>query len=127
MNLNTLIEYAKLVPKFIDNHEQIVEGFKNEVKSTLGKLDEAEEEEIIRRRLICAACPFQSENAKDKGYVTDRMDAHCTLCLCNINVKTSCLSCKCGAHPYNLNNPDDTKEVKWHEFPLQETKESTTV
>jgi hypothetical protein len=59
-------------------------------------LPEDEQAEIVRRRLICADCPFNSVNAKLDGYKSDRLDEHCTMCGCTINRKTASLSSACG-------------------------------
>jgi hypothetical protein len=83
-----------------------------------------EQEEIIRRRVICAACPFMSENAKTsseyfrlsgKHYITDRTEAHCSLCGCPLTTKTACLSCKCGADSFNKEHKTNL-ELKFEEY-----------
>ena len=43
----------------------------------------------------CRQCPFNSVNAKLEGYETNRTDAHCTKCLCNLHLKTRALSAQC--------------------------------
>lgn len=47
----------KILPKIITNAPQIIEGVSNQVKMHYGTLPEDEQEEIIRRRLICSQCP----------------------------------------------------------------------
>ena len=61
---NKFMEYAKLFPKVIKNREAFIQGIYNNVKLNMGKLPEDEQEEIIKRRVICNTCPFNSENAK---------------------------------------------------------------
>lgn len=53
-------------------------------------------EKVAEERLaICEVCPDQSENKKKKGYDTFRPDVHCTLCGCNLHMKTRALSQEC--------------------------------
>lgn len=91
----------------IKNIKQIAEGIKNNAKMLLDSLGEKEVEEIIRRRLICAQCPLQSDNAKEAGWYDSIIPfTHCTACKCDIDLKTACLSCNCGAEIQQL-------EPKW--------------
>lgn len=111
-----ILEYLKLIPKFFQNSEQIIEGIINDVKLKNGTLPENEQEEIIRRRVICASCPFMSENAKNNpslNYKSDRTDPHCSLCQCNIDYKTACLECNCGIEVHNMQHRDQMMEIKW--------------
>ena len=103
--MSALTEYLKLIPKGLANPEKILEGVINEVNSLFGNLPQDEKDEILRRRLICKACPFYSLNATTseeykkrygKHYKTDRSDKHCSVCSCNENVKTSSLTSDCG-------------------------------
>ena len=114
--MSKLKEWLSLIPEGIKNAPQIVEGIVNNVKLNNGLLSEEEQEEIVRRRLLCMACPFMSANAKTseeyfklkgKHYETDREDDHCTLCGCPITTKTSCLSCYCGAKSFNDDHKTD--------------------
>jgi hypothetical protein len=52
-----------------------------------------------------------SKNKED--YDTGRADEHCTLCGCNIHLKTACLQCNCGIEVHNQKNPDNKMELKW--------------
>jgi len=128
MNLKKLItEYAALVPKFIQNPKDIIEGFANEIKNELNLLEEDEKEEILRRRLICEGCPFNSKNAKNDGwYTTERIDDHCIHCLCNIEAKSSCLHCRCGIEFYNANNVNTPIDLKWKEYKKIKNEEQRT-
>jgi len=92
-----------------------VEGVINNVKMELGTLPQESQDLIIKRRLICATCPFSSSNAAvNNGYKTERLDEHCVMCSCNIHAKTACLDCKCGISVYNETVGDNDKlELKW--------------
>lgn len=54
-------------------------------------------ERIATRRIeICKACPHNSDYAKThRGYSSIRPDFHCTICKCDLYMKTRCLSCEC--------------------------------
>lgn len=89
---------------------QIAEGIKNNIKLNLGFLKEDEKEEVLRRRLICKNCPLQSDNAKEAGWYDSIIPfEHCTACKCNIEAKTACLDCNCGAEKIDL-------EPKWTKY-----------
>jgi hypothetical protein len=79
----------------------------NEVKEQLSFLPEDEQAEIARRRLICANCPFNSDNAIKEGYKTSRIDSHCILCGCTISRKTASLSSTCGIDCCNAEQKTD--------------------
>jgi hypothetical protein len=117
-------EYIKLVPKALKNPKEVVEGMINHVKATNGSLPEDEQEEIVRRRLICSGCKFNSIEAKNSEeyfqaygvhYETERPDLHCSCCACNIDWKTASLAAECGLKYYN-----DTHEnqipLKWEAY-----------
>jgi hypothetical protein len=114
------------------------------VKQELSILPEEEQAEIVRRRLICAECPFNSDLAKQAGtYSSDRIDIHCIMCGCTIARKTASLSSACGitccnAEPlqdctckpkglkeYNEKNNINMK-VKWEAFKTKEEYEQQT-
>lgn len=102
--MSALIEYLKLIPKGIENASLILDGIVNRVKLNFGHLPSDEKEEIIRRMVICKSCPFMSANAVNDpslNYKTDRADEHCSLCQCNIDLKTSSLDSNCGIEVYN--------------------------
>ena len=74
---------------------QIFEGFRNKLIPPA-----ALKKEIDRvggeRMDICNRCPNNSAVAKQmSNYVTIRPDVHCTICLCNLDAKSKCLSCQC--------------------------------
>lgn len=124
--LNKLTEYLKLVPKGVKNSENIIKGIINNVKFNNGNLTEEEQEEIIKRRIICSNCPFNSTNApiseeyKDlyngQKYETERIDLHCAICACNIHWKTAVMDEQCGLQYYNDVNPNRKQELKWKKF-----------
>lgn len=120
--MSKLVEYLKLLPRGLANADKVLEGLWNEVKSLNGSLPEDEQQEILRRRLICKSCPFYSLNANtseeyfnvfNKHYNTDRVDSHCSVCGCNEQMKTSSLESDCG-----IKQSEETKELdfKWTKY-----------
>ena len=106
------MELLNLIPKAFKNADKIIEGVVNTVKLELNTLPQDQQDEIVRRRVICATCPLQSENATTDGwYTSDLPFTHCTVCKCNINAKTACLSCNCG-----LELLKDNQELKWTSY-----------
>lgn len=123
--MSKFTEYLKLIPRGLPNAPQILESIVNDVSLKLGKLPEKEQEEIVRRRMICAACPFMSKNAKTsleyvrltgRSYKTDRLDEHCTFCGCELKMRTRALSSECGIATWNKENPDNKIPLKWTKF-----------
>ena len=111
--MGMLADYLKVAQDA--NWAGIAEAIKNEAKSQFGTLPEDEIEEITRRRLICETCPFNSKNAKDDpaiNYKSDRPDDHCTMCGCNIHLKTECLLCNCGIEVHNSHS-ENKIPLKW--------------
>lgn len=121
-----LLAYAKLVPKALANFPNVVEGIINNVHLEAGSLPEDQKEEIIKRRLICAACPFNSNFARVSPEYRDlhngqsfkiergrENELYCSICDCNINWKTASLDEKCGLNYYNDLHPDNKQELKW--------------
>ena len=126
--LGRFIEYLKLVPKGIKNADKILEGIINNVKLEAGSLPEEEQAEIIRRRLICATCPFTSSNAvvnKALNYKTDRPDEHCIHCGCPIMTKTASLSANCGIEIFNAKNPETPMPLKWTAYKTNDDEHTT--
>ena len=120
--MSRLNEYIKMIGNGIANFDKVVEGLTSAVKMRYGALPEDEQEEIIRRRLICHSCPLVSHNAPTsqeylklygKHYKTDREDEHCSCCSCPIESKSSSLSSSCGIKTYNEEHPDNKQELKW--------------
>jgi hypothetical protein len=114
--MSLFLEYLKLVPRAIKDADKIVEGEINQVKMKYGTLPEDEQNEIIRRRIICDTCPFLSSNAVANpalNYKTDRPDEHCIHCKCPKNRKTAALSESCGLEVYNRQHPESPIPLKW--------------
>jgi len=120
--MSKLSEYIALIPKALPNTMEIVSGIVKGVEMKYNTLPEGERAEIIKRRLTCKGCPFNSENAKTseeykeltgKPYITKRKEEHCSFCGCNINMRTASLSSSCGVETWNKNNPDKQLPLKW--------------
>lgn len=123
--MSKIVEYLKLLPKGVINGEKILEGWQNEIKLQFGTLQEDEREEILRRRVICSACPLNSINAQvlpeykelfGIQYKTKRDDLHCSICACPIQSKTASLTSECGLTDYNIKNSDNVQELKWTKY-----------
>jgi hypothetical protein len=71
---------------------QIYEGWKNHLLPD-DKIKDFLEHVSNERLAICGACEHHSSNKE--GYVTMRLDAHCTECGCTLAPKTKCLTCEC--------------------------------
>lgn len=65
------------------------------------------------RMQICDACPFNSDNMKaENNYKTFRPDFHCTVCGCNLDMKTRCMACECPTHKWEaLATEEQEKEI----------------
>ena len=111
--MSSISEYLKLIPIGFKNRDKVIEGTINAVRMHFGILPKGEQDEIVRRRLICHTCKYQSENAKEEGYTTNRIDAHCILCNCPISSKTASLQSMCGADVWNQNHPKEQLPIKW--------------
>lgn len=117
--MSIIKDYLKLIPLALHNHTKIIEGIVNTVKLNHGSLPIQEQEEIIRRRAICETCPFASHNAeKDplQNYKSSRLDKHCTMCGCNLELKSASLESNCGIDIYNQSHPDNQMELKWTKY-----------
>ena len=84
----------------------------------LNILTKYQKEEIKKRKVLCLNCPFNSVNAVELGlYRTDRLDLHCSICECNIDLFTSCLTCTCSIEEKNKENAKNNIKpvpVKWY-------------
>lgn len=123
--MSKLSEYISLFPKGIKNADKIFAGIIKSVQLEHGKLPDREKEEIIRRRVICQNCPFNSVNARTseeyieltgKHYVTERHSLHCSFCGCPIKTKSSSLNSDCGITTWNEKHPEKQLELKWEKF-----------
>lgn len=126
--VKTFEQYLDVVKKGIQNKDQIIEAIKtaSEIKNKTGEVSDEAIAEIMRRKDICANCPFNSKNAKEiSGYKSFLPYEHCIHCLCRIggnDTKEYCLSCKCGLTEYNKLHPDNPKELKWMPFEINNTE-----
>lgn len=125
--MSKVLEYLKLLPEGFRNREYIGESIWNNIKMEFNTLPEDEKEEILRRRLICESCPLMSLNVKEnqreyieligESLVTNRNEKFCTLCSCNISLKTSSLDSNCGAKSFNEGGKGKRlAEVKWENY-----------
>jgi hypothetical protein len=123
--MSKLTEYLKLLPKAASNGLSIIEAIYKSIQLEKGNIPEEEREEILRRRLICLSCPFNSTNAQNsteyrevtgKNYSTDRTDFHCSMCGCPIEYRTAALDKNCGIEDYNEEHPDNTLPLKWTKY-----------
>ena len=126
--MSKYLEYIKLLPKGLANIDKVFEGIVNETKLKYKTLSEDQQEEIIRRRVICQACPLNSINALESkeykdlfgvSYKTKRDSLHCSICSCDIALKTSSLGSDCGLSYYNETHPDNIQELKFTKYNKQ--------
>lgn len=128
--IKKLSTYLDIVKQGIRNKDQIIEALGVSAAVKNGRITSEALAVILKRRDICAACPFNSDNAIKAGiYIPDegRNFRHCILCYCRIGYDDSkefCLSCNCGARSWNERNPDKPPmEVKWKAFDIETNKE----
>ena len=125
--IKSIGEYLEAVKLGFQNGDKIIEAMQvaAQVKnSEAGQQSTVTPEalaEIMRRKDICAACPFNSIHQKALGTYTSALPyEHCTLCRCRIGYDDSkeyCLSCNCGAEAWNQVKPKAQHlEVKWKAF-----------
>ncbi len=134
--LSTANDYLRMVKNGIKNGDKILEAMRISAQLKNTKVDESgkvvfqgditEEAlaEILKRKEICAVCPFNSRHVKAAGGHTAELPfEHCTLCECRIgydNSKEYCLTCKCGVDAWNKRNPDKPPmPLKWDSFDLK--------
>jgi 3'-phosphoadenosine 5'-phosphosulfate sulfotransferase (PAPS reductase)/FAD synthetase len=123
--MNKLSEYLHLISRGIPNADKILDGIIKNVQLKHNNLPENEKYEIIKRRIKCEECPFNSRNAKTspeymelygEHYKTHRAGFHCSACGCPIPVKTASLDSECGLQVYNNDHPDNIQELKWNKY-----------
>jgi hypothetical protein len=71
-------------------------------------------EKVHHERIeICRKCPFNSIIMKEEnGYKSYRPDFHCTICGCNLDMKTRCMACECPTHKWEaLVTEEQEKEI----------------
>jgi hypothetical protein len=122
----TFGEYLDMVKNGFKNKDKIIEAMQVSAMIKNGKIGNGLEvtneavAEILKRKDICAECPFNSRNTNKETYKSNLPWEHCTLCKCRIGYDDSkeyCLSCVCGAEAWNEMNPDmEPMEVKWTAF-----------
>jgi hypothetical protein len=125
--IKSIGEYLEAVKLGFENRDKIIEAMQvaaqvknSEIGHNMNVTPEALAE-IMRRKDICAACPFNSRHQKELGTYTSSLPyEHCTLCRCRIGYDDSkeyCLSCNCGADAWNqVKPPEQHLEVKWTAF-----------
>lgn len=125
--IKSLGEYVEMVKNGIANGDKIIEAIKTsaKIKEGNGEISDEAVAEIMRRKEICASCPFNSNIAeKERRYSSALPFQHCTLCKCRIGADDSkeyCLSCKCGVQAWNDRNPHlPQMELKWDSFPINQ-------
>lgn len=123
--MSRLKEYLTLLPKGLKNPGKVLEGIYNEVLLENNMLPIEEQNEIIRRRVICESCPFMNQNAKTseeyfnmtgEHYTSKRRDKHCSSCGCPLSTKTASLTSDCGLTVLNSKFPEKAQELKWLKF-----------
>lgn len=115
--IKTIKEYLEVVRKGIKNRDKIIEALAVSAQVKNGTISPEALAEILRRKDICASCPFNSKNAID--YKSDLKFEHCIWCRCRIggdDTKEFCLSCQCGISEYNKEHPESPMELKWKKF-----------
>lgn len=62
---------------------------------------ESIEKVAAERIAICRGCSKNSDHQKQySGYKSFRPDFHCTVCGCDLHMKTRCMSCECPMHKW---------------------------
>lgn len=128
--MSRLKEYINLIKKGLPDIDKIAEGLLNSVKKQYNLLSFEEQEEIVRRQLICHQCPFYSLNTinndeeykklYNKSFKTERVgEKFCVICGCPDVTKTASLSSECGLATYNEEFPNNPQPLKWEKFNKQ--------
>lgn len=115
--MSKLKDWLTVVKNGIINGDKIIEAIRISSMVKNGTATDEQVAEILRRKEICANCPFNSKNAEANGL--KKLDVpfeHCIHCACRIggeDTKEYCLSCNCGLKVWNKNNPDKQIPLKW--------------
>lgn len=121
--MSKIKDYLSIVTKGIKNGDKVIEALIVSAKVKNGKINNEALAEILRRKEICASCPYNSENAKrDRGYNSNIPYQHCILCSCRIggeDTKEYCLSCNCGISELNKRNVGLPLPLKWEAFEVK--------
>lgn len=122
-------DYISLVVNGLKNGDKIIEAMVVGAQVKNGSASTEEIAEIMKRKEICAACPFNSKNAAAHGLKAhDLPFEHCIHCKCRIggsDTKEFCLTCNCGITEWNKRNPDQQMPLKWKA--IRNEKNSVTV
>ena|SRR6202044_1730225 len=124
--ISTIAEYLKTVRQGVLNADKMIEAMftsamvKNKLAGHNVDITDEAIAEIMRRKDICASCPFNSKNAIAAGIHSSNLPYdHCIHCYCRIGYDDSkeyCLSCKCGISEYNKKNPNNPLPLRWESF-----------
>lgn len=70
-------------------------------------------EKVHNERIeICNKCPYNSVAMKENNYKSFRPDFHCTVCGCNLDMKTRCMACECPIHKWDpLTTEEEEKQI----------------
>lgn len=121
--MSVVKDYLKIVQNGLRNGDKIIEALFVASQEKNGILDAEAVAEILKRKEICAACPFNSRIAKvEHAYESNIPFEHCTLCECRIGYNDSkeyCLTCNCGITVLNERNKQNglpELPLKWKAF-----------
>lgn len=100
-----------LLKNIWNNKHLILEGAINKIQA---------KEEIVKlakeRKAICNTCPFNSANMNPEYHKGSmRIDEHCVLCGCNLQLKTYSLHSQCADNPPKwgaVMSQEDSNEIK---------------
>ena len=73
-------------------------------------IKEQVEKVATERMEICKVCPHNSDKKKLTGYKSFRPDFHCTLCGCDLHLKTRCMSCECPVSKWSKQMEEKEEE-----------------
>jgi predicted nucleic acid-binding Zn ribbon protein len=119
--MSKIKDWLTVVKAGVKNGDKIVEAIwvSTQIKNE-GQVSVEAVAEIMKRKEICASCPYNSKNAPEHGLTAlDVPFQHCIFCACRIggdDTKEYCLSCNCGIKEYNKRNPETPMELKWSAF-----------
>src|ERR1700749_1311749 len=67
-----------------------------------------------QRLNVCKGCSHNSDHQKKfLGYKSFRPDYHCTICGCNLELKTRCMSCECPIKKWHpLLSEEEERELE---------------
>lgn len=126
--MSAIKDYLRIIRDGIKNGDKIIEALIVSAKVKNGNINDEALAEIMKRKELCASCPFNSIIAKEQRGYEDPAPLkgvpHCILCRCRIqgnDTKEYCLSCNCGMQAWNERNPDKKPmELKWKAFEVKD-------